>query len=53
MDVEKILKDRSGEKCELCGATDGLARSGSIYLSRAAVLNSSHEYFTLRFVSSS
>ncbi|MFT7824139.1 MAG: PhnA domain-containing protein [Sulfurimonas sp.] len=25
MDIEKILKDRSGEKCELCGRTEGLA----------------------------
>ena len=24
MDIEKILKERSGGKCELCGATDGL-----------------------------
>jgi protein PhnA len=23
-DLERILKERSGEKCELCGATDGL-----------------------------
>ena len=25
MDIEKILKDRSDEKCELCGGTDGLS----------------------------
>ena len=25
LDVETILRDRSGEKCELCGATEGLS----------------------------